>query len=162
MPWSVLLHKRNASPLALSSAQLLPFPLPSLQCCLLLSRPLCHRVCSSVFLWLNGSELGFVQQLALSEEHSKTKRGSRQEHLSGNSRFKGSPNSTETRTDRHFLDSGVSETLASNLQRVIDTTETNLECWDFFFCVNFPSIPSRIRISICLGTRLNCVACTPL
>ena len=49
MPWSVLLCGHKAFPPALSSAQLLPSPLPSLQCYLLLPRPLCHRVCSSVF-----------------------------------------------------------------------------------------------------------------
>ena len=37
---------------------------------------------------------------------------------------------SETRTDRHFLASGVGETLSSKLERVIDTTETNLECWN--------------------------------
>ena len=68
-----------------------------------------------------------MKQLALSEEHSRTKQGSRQEHLSANSRLKGSPNRSETRTDRHFLASEVGETLASNLKRMLDTTETNLE-----------------------------------
>ena len=153
------MNEKHFRPL-LSSAQLLPFPIPSLQCCLLLSRPLCHRVCFFSFSWLSGSEPGFVQQLALSEEHSRTKRGSRQEHLSANSRLKGSPNSLESRTDRHFLASEEGETLASNLQRgdrhhrdkpgVLERSAS---------CMKFPSIPSRIPISICLGTRLNCVVC---
>ena len=114
---------------ALSLAQLLPFPLPSLS--VLPSSPF-PTVSPSVFFsfsWHSGSEPGFVQKPALSEEHSTTKRGSRQEHLSANSRLKASRNSTATRTDRHFLASEVSETLASNLQRVINTTKTNLECW---------------------------------
>ena len=130
MPWGVLLCEQKVFPPALSSAQLLPFStsVPSV-----LPSSLSPTVSPSVFFsfsWLSGSEPGFVQQPALSEEHSSTKRGKRQEHLSANSRLKGSPNSSETRTDRQFLASEVGETLASNLQRVIDTTDTNLECWN--------------------------------
>ena len=163
MSWGVLLCEQKAFPPAFSSAQLLPSPLPSPS--VLPSSP-SPTVSPSVFFsfsWLSGSELDFFQKPALSEEHSSTKRGSRQKHLSANSRFKGSPNSSETRTDRHFLASEVGEILASKLQWVIDTTGTNLE-WlnDSLFAGKFPGSSCRIPISICLGTRLNCVACVPL
>ena len=109
-------------------------PLPFLQCFLLLPPTVSQSVCFS-FPWFSGSQPGFVQHLALSEEHRSTKRGSRQEHLSANSRLKASRNSSETRTDRHFLASEVGETLASNLQRMIDTTETILRCWNDWLLV---------------------------
>ena len=159
MPWGVLLYERQAFPPACSPAQLLPFLLPSLQCCLLLSRPLCHRVFFS-FSWPSGSEPGFVQQLALSEVHSSTKRGSRQEHLSANSHFKGSPNSTEKRTDRHFLADEVGETLASNLQWVIYTTETNLEGWkDCFLYEIFPVFRQNSNLDLSGYTPELCRLC---
>ena len=117
---AVLLCEQRAFPPALSSAQLLPFPLPSPSVFPSSPSPTLSPSVFFSFSWLTGSEPGFVQQLALSEEHSNTKRGSRQEHLSANSRVKHSPNSLESCTDRHFLASEVGETLASNLQRVID------------------------------------------
>ena len=58
---------------ALSSAQLLPSLIPSPS--MLPSSP-SPSMSPSVFFsfsWLSGSEPGFVQQLALSEEHRRTK-----------------------------------------------------------------------------------------
>ena len=129
MPWGVLLYGRKGISACSFFSATSSFSLPSPS--VLPSSPL-TTVSPNVFFsfaWFSGSQPGFVQKPALSEEHSTTKRGSRQEHLSANSCLKASRNSTATRTDRRFLASEVGETLASNLQREINTTETNLECW---------------------------------
>ena len=105
----------------------------------------------------------FFQKSALSEEHSSTNRGKRQEHLSTKSRLKKFTEQLGNAQESSLPCRWSRRNSGLKLERMIDTTETKPGVFErLALCVKFRSDPSRVPISICLGTRLNCVTCVAL